>query len=507
MTPKMQQTGLESVFLCQNHRTNIVLSTISPKIKLKKCIGQGHGLIIHINNLRTKTMTLYTKTTFVSALKTGVATGVAICLLGTTAMAATLKEAVSTALQENPEIQVSVKEKMADVSRIREARAGFFPTLDFEGDVGYQYTENTVTRASNDGRDDEELTRNSATLSLRQMIFDGLQTFNDVDQALATSEASSYAVVAQAEQVGLDAIQAYLEVMRRSRIVQLSRANVNIHKKYMNMVQERAETGVGSRADVSQASARLGFAESTLLDTLNNLRDSVSSYERIVGESPYKLMRPTMPVEALPVSLEAAVDMAQANHPIVMSAEKRVTAAHFQAQSTKSSFLPRFDIEIDGTRADDIEGIEGRDENLTALLVMRYNLYNGGGDTARQRTAIFERSRQQSVLDQAKRVVAEEAKFSWHDMVTTRNQVDTLERVLASNIEVRDSYLEQFELGQRSLLDLLDSENELFLARNDLVNSRYESLFNSYRVLASVGKLLPSVEVPIPEHYAEIAMR
>lgn len=434
------------------------------------------------------------------------ACGLSLVAFSNSAMAETLTGAVTKALQENPDVQVQVKAKMIAETQVREAQGGYYPDLDLSSDFGYQYTDNEYTRTRTfTSDDDESQTRARGTLSLRQMIFDGFETPNLVDEAMANSDAQAYRLVAQAEQTGLDTIQAFVEVMRRSRIVQLARANVATHRKYLGMVEERQKTGIGSRADVSQGEARLTTAEATLLEALNGLRDAVASYERIVGESPHKLERPNMPLAALPDSLDTALEMAMVSHPAILAAEKDVNAAYFQAEATKALFLPRFDIELEGTEANDINGVDGRDTDLQALLVMRYNLYNGGSDSARQRSAVFERSRVQSVLDQVRRLVAEEMKFSWNDMVTSRKRVDTLESVLASNIQVRDAYLEQFELGQRSLLDLLDSENELFIARNNLVNERYVALFNSYRVLTSMGKLLPSINVTIPEHYTKVA--
>jgi len=432
--------------------------------------------------------------------------GATMCL-ATAAQAITLDGAVQAALQDNPDIQVVVKEKLADESRVRETRANFFPRVDFETSFGRQYTEDSGTRANavNTGDDNVTLSPSAASLSLRQMVFDGFETFNLVDQSLATSQAATYRLRAQAEQISLDVSQSYLEVIRQSRIAQLARGNVNTHIQYMNRVKERSNTGVGASADVAQAESRLGAAQNVLTEVLSNLRDAVASYGRLVGEDPDKLIRPKAPLAELPASLQLAIEKSLANNPSIMAAERDLNSSFYQAEVTKSPFLPRFDVELDARRSNDIEGVDGKDTDLRALLVMRYNLYNGGADTARQRTAIFERSRSQSVLDRVRRLVEEETKFAWHQMMASRDQIDTSKSVVRSNVSVRNAYLEQFELGQRSLLDLLDAENELFVSRIDLIDARFDALFSSYRVLAATGEMLDTLQVTMPEHFMKLA--
>ena len=441
-------------------------------------------------------------------LSTAIATVATMAMLPLSANALTLQQSVSRALQDNPDVQVRVAEKLADKSRAREAYAGYLPTLDLQAQGGWGYFENQVTRANGIAagvEDDDDDATVSASFSLRQMIFDGWETSDLYDSAVENSKAASYRLKAQAEIISLDVTQAYLEVVRRSNIVQLARENVDVHKKYHDLVSRRANSGVGSVADVSQAQSRLGEAESTLSATLASLRDGVASYKRLVGQEPQKLVRPETPLAALPVSLESAVERAVVNNPTVVAADFDVKSAYYTAESTKGVFMPRFDVEVDGSQGNDVDGDTDNSTELTALLVARYNLYNGGADTARQRVALYERSRAQALLDRVTRLVEEETKFAWHEMLSARDRAELLSGVVTANTDVRDAYLQQFEIGSRSLLDLLDSENDLFVSRTDLVNQRFSALFGSYRVLTAMGGITDAMQIQLPEHYVTLA--
>ncbi len=146
-----------------------------------------------------------------------------------------------------------------------------------------------------------------------------------------------------------------------------------------------------------------------------------------------------------------------------------------------------------------MDGIQGDNDRASALVVMRWNLFNGGSDVARKDAALLRRSRAKDVVARNERIASEETRFAWNALSSARERVNTLRNVAESNERVRDAYRKQFELSQRSLLDLLDSENELFLSRSDLVTAEYTALFAAYRLMASMGTLVGHFGVTVPE--------
>jgi adhesin transport system outer membrane protein len=167
------------------------------------------------------------------------------------------------------------------------------------------------------------------------------------------------------------------------------------------------------------------------------------------------------------------------------------------AGGADSPFYPRFDAELSGTTGEDIDGIEGVNNTASAEIVARWNLFRGGSDLARRDAAIARKMRAQDVIARTERNQSEQTRFAWNAMQSARERVVTLRQVVDSNERVRDSYRKQFELGQRSLLDLLDSENELFLSRSDLVTAEYTALFGAYRLMSAMGTLTQNLGVKI----------
>jgi adhesin transport system outer membrane protein len=203
-----------------------------------------------------------------------------------------------------------------------------------------------------------------------------------------------------------------------------------------------------------------------------------------------------VPADSIPADVESAVALAIENSPTVQFARADVKAAEADVKQQNASLYPDLRLEIGGEIADDIDGRRDTEYDARALIVMRYNLYRGGADVARIREFKY---RQAEALDRLRvneRKVAEDTRVSWNAMEVSRNNVVILRREVEANEQTRDVYKQQFEIGQRGLLDLLDADNELFLARDSLVTAEYTELFANYRLLASQGSLQASLGLP-----------
>src|SRR5690606_6647501 len=137
--------------------------------------------------------------------------------------------------------------------------------------------------------------------------------------------------------------------------------------------------------------------------------------------------------------------------------------------------------------------------NASALVVMRWNIYRGGADTARVKEFKHRLAEATEQLLINERQVAEDARVSWNAIQTARQSVEILKREVAANASTRDVYHQQFDIGQRGLLDLLDSDNELFLSRDSLITATYAEMFAAYRLLATTGMLVESLGLQEPE--------
>jgi adhesin transport system outer membrane protein len=419
------------------------------------------------------------------------------------ANADTLQEAVDATVKTNPDVLAAVHERQAVAKEINQAKAGYYPTLDLQIGTGWEMTDNPSTRAS--GKGEVHLNRDEARLDARQMLFDGMETKNEVARQEARTNSRAFSVFSAAENTGLDAVEAYLNVLRRQKLVELAQTNLEAHQRTHDQIMLRSERGVGRAAEMDQSLGRLALAEANLMSEQSNLRDAETSYIRVVGITPASLSQPDSPVSMIPASLDEAIASAVDNHPTLRLASFDVDSAKAQHATAKAPFYPDLHLEV-GTRADhDIDGQEGKDKDIYAMLRLRYNLINGGRDTARREETAFLINQAAEIRNNTHRQVEESVRLSWNAWETVKRQMTFRETHVTSSEKSRDAYQQQFSLGQRTLLDLLDSENELFRARTALVNTQYDEMFSMYRILNSMGMLLQGLNVGLPEAATTLA--
>lgn len=409
------------------------------------------------------------------------------------AAAATLQEVVVDNINQNPEVQQALQSYAAVMQEIRQAKAGYYPTLDATLGYGYEWTD------KENGVQDEELNRREARLNLNQMIFDGFATSSEVkrQQARAASRASNYKDTAQ--RYVLASSRAYLEVQRREQLLQLARESLYNHVTLYDQIRRRSESGMGTLASLQQAEGRLALSEVNMLAAENNLRDAQASYRRVVGQPvPDTLEAFDSSILVLPETLDAAIEKGLANQPVASLAQADVEATLAQRDAAKSRMYPRLDFEVERRWDENIDGTPGDDEDLTAMLRLRYNLFNGGADKARIRQTEHQIGEAQAIQRDAQRQIRESVELSWNAYEILQRQQEYLEKHVRSSEDTRDSYKKQFDIGQRSLLDLLDTENEVFSAKNQLADARIDSEIAKLRILTGTGELLEALEVTLP---------
>jgi len=427
--------------------------------------------------------------------------GVAIGMLATGTQAATLEEVIAQGLTMNPDVQRAVHSRNAVYQEIVQAKSGYYPKVDFAAGIGYEWTNNSSTRAG--GNDDVELDRGEASLSIRQMLFDGFATSSEVKRQTARANSADHRLEEVAEGFILEASRSYTEVHRRRELLKLTKENLFNHVKIYDQIKRRSESGLGAAASIEQAQGRLALAEVNVLAEENNLLDAEANFYRIVGiDAPEDLQYPEVVDKAqqvIPGDIDSVLTVAYENNPTLQVAQADSEAAIAQYNAAKRNYYPRVDLEIDRTWNDDIDGVDGTNEDLTAMIRLRYNLYNGGADKARVRQTQHQIEEARSVQMNSKREVVQSINLSWNAHQILSRQLSFLEQHVISSTATRDSYKKQFDIGQRSLLDLLDTENEVFSSKIDLTNAQYDHVVTHFRLLDGMGQLLEIMEITMPE--------
>lgn len=400
------------------------------------------------------------------------------------AQVASLDEAVKLAITQNPDVKASWHRFEASVDAVRAAEGGYYPRVDLEGSAGHE-------RQDPDNLPSFSYDPWRAQLSLTQMLFDGFETRAQVSRFDHERKSLYYDFRQDSEEAALEATRAYLDVRRFQQLLELAKENYIQHRTIYRDIEKRAQAGVGRKVDVEQASARLALAETNLLTEATNLHDVSARFQRVVGELPADALPvPAIAASAIPVAPAAALGAAYAQSPRLLAAVENTQVAQAAREGRDAPLKPRVDLRLRHEMEDNTDGVSVRRDTSAIELVLSYNLYRGGSDKARIREAdhlleeAFEQQRK------ACRDVRQELVIAHNDIGSINEQLRYLNRNQLAVGKARTQYKKQFDIGKRTLLDLLDTENEYFDVRRSYVTSQHNLLLAQARTLAAMGGLV-----------------
>jgi len=428
----------------------------------------------------------------------------------------TLEQAVAHTLESNPEILIAFNRFKAREEQVDQAFAGYLPTVDISGGYGWERTNSPATRTKIgtlnpgviDGNSDVDLTRGEAGFSIKQMLFDGFYTSSEVNRFSYEASAEQWALFAAAEDMALEVAKVYVNYIRTEQVVGLAEKNLANHQDIYEQIKERTDSGLGSVADLSQITGRLARANANVISAVNNYYDANAQFIRVVEQQPEALIVPVPDDAMMPESLASSIQQAEQNHPILKSASNDIHAAEYERSSALSNYYPQFTLDLDGNWNNNIDGedgtrtgnnVGGHNNDLVAMVRAKYNLFAGGRDLAREKEAAYKIGESKEIRERAYRQVVEGVSLSWNAYELLQPQkLFIREHVIAAK-DTQVAYYQQFNLGQRTLLDLLDTENELFEARKDYLEAEYDEVLSQYRILNATGRLLESLRVTRPQ--------
>ncbi len=400
----------------------------------------------------------------------------------TQAQTQTLKESAQRAMVSNPEV-LAKWHSFQSTSSSRDAAFGaYLPNVNLSADTGRDNRDNRLGKT--------ELSRNSASLSLNQMIYDGFLTRNQVKQLDHLKRVRFFEFQDASEAIALEVTRAYADVIRFRKLVSLSEDNYVRHRAVYEQIQAKSKAGVGRRVDLEQISGRLALAEANLVTESSNLHDVSARFQRLVGVMPSKDVESLHTLSKdLPVSVTVALNSAFNQHPALLASVENIQAVNSTVGSRKSAYQPRFDFKARAEHGNNIDFVKGRTNNSTAEVVMTWNLFNGGSDKARVQEAADQLNLARDLRDKTCRDIRQTLAIAFNDTRKLTDQLSFLDQHQLSIEKARDAYRQQFDIGQRSLLDLLDTENELFQAKRSFANAEIDLFLSFARTHAGMGQL------------------
>ncbi len=366
----------------------------------------------------------------------GVSAALAAILLAGGAQAQSLSDTVRMTVQTNPKILSQEDNRTAVDSELRRARSLYLPQVDMRASLGPEYTENVFTPPGSNG----EHIRQELSAVLTQNIYDGGARTAEVDHQLGRSRSAAYRVDENAQYVGLDAVQAHLDVIRLRHILDIADKNVQAHAEIVQRVQARSSGGAGSAASLAQALARYENAQAERDQIRGDLADAEGRYLTIVGQAPGTLEDPPVPIGMLPTDLDASIRIMRNSNPTVKAREADIESAKAGGELSDSCFDPKIDLEVGGDHNHNVGGVPGRDNEARALIVLRWNLYAGGADIHNREAAYARVEQARTERLEALRKSEQDLRKTWAAYEAAQHRAPLLSSAAQHNSEVRTAY-------------------------------------------------------------------
>lgn len=417
----------------------------------------------------------------------------ALCLLGAGSALAeqklphrTLKEVAQQAVLNSPEVRARWHAFQEAGEEVGVVRGGFLPRVDATAGKGKEKLDQPSAGINN-----LDYTRTGHTVSLNQMLFDGLLTYNEVKRAGRARLVRYFEFLDASENAALEAARAYIDVIRYRYMVHLAENNYIQHRIAFEQLKRRAESGVGRRVDVEQAGSRLALADVNLTTEMANLHDVSARYTRIIGDIPPQVaFVPGRLSNGLPQSPEAAIDKAMMHNPALRASVENTEAAGYDLAARRSSFMPKLEVRARTENANNYLGTPGDRNNNVVEAVVTYNLFNGFSDVYRNRQYAERKNISLDLREKACRDMRQTLSIAYNDTGRLSDQLSFVGIQVGLVEKTRDAYRDQFNIGQRSLLDLLDTQNELFNAQRAQLNADMDLNLAYVRSYAGMGLLL-----------------
>ena len=404
---------------------------------------------------------------------------------------------MAVAVESNPEIGQAIENREAIEFELRQAKGLYLPSLDLEASTGVRRLDNSSRRALD--QEDDPLYPNEAGVVLTQTLYDHGGRRAEVDRQASRVDGASFRVLERSEFIGLTVVQDYLEYLLQAQILAQANQNLGVHQSILGDIRESVEGGALTDADRQQAEERVYAAQSRVIEAKEELEQAKIRFFKTVGKPLTNAKQPGSVAKALPRSLDDAIGLARINNPRVHMASSDIDAAAAQVDAARAKFGPEIVAEGRARIGDDIDGDDGDTNDLQARLVLRWNLYRGGIDKANEQEQVRRASEQRMVLHQVYREIEEAVRTSWERRFRQAELARSLSEQANSSAQIVVSYREQFKVGERSLLDVLDAQNTRFNTAVLADTARFASLFAEYRLLAATGELLKTMNITPPK--------
>ncbi|EEA96577.1 TolC family outer membrane protein [Pseudovibrio sp. JE062] len=399
------------------------------------------------------------------------------------ANALSIKEALAATYQNNPTLNAARAQLRATDEGVPQALAGWRPTITATGEYGYQWREAQGNY--------QNFNQYSLSVTATQPLFRGFRTVNSTRQAEAIVRAQREDL-RFAEQTALfQAATAYMDVIRDTALVSLRRSDLKFQEEQVRASKDRFNVGEGTRTDVSQAESGRARAQSALNTSLANLNTSRAIFRQVIGIDPKNLSARTNITSLLPKTVSSAISIGQEEHPSIQSSQFMVDAAQFAVKTAQGVLLPTANLQGSLSFSDTNQTANLGKPTRTASIFGRVNIpiYQNGSEYSVVRQAKEDLGRTEILVDVSRDNIRAQAISSWGQLNASIASITAAEAQVAAARLALEGVIEEQRVGQRTTLDVLDTQSDLVDARVTLVTAQRDRVVAAYSVLSAVGRL------------------
>ncbi|MCZ8368400.1 MAG: TolC family protein [Porphyrobacter sp.] len=405
----------------------------------------------------------------------------------------TLQEAIETAISSNPEISQAQMNTEAIQFEREQAQSLYFPTIDVEASAGVRRLENSTRRTL--GIADQTLNPLEAQVRGDWTVLDFGRRRGELLRQAARVDGASLRVLERSEFVALQVSRQYLNILLQERIVAAATDNVLFHQQMTGSLSEGVSQGSISVADLQQAEERLQAAIVQKAEAEEDLTNARTSLQSLTGLDISRTNLPPALAQTLPATQEIAIGQARTANPLVREAQADVDATHGMVMSARGELAPRIGVDVTGRIGDDIDGFQGETNDIQGRVYIRWQLFDGGRRAAQVQEMTRRASEARFRLHDRVREAEEDVRNAWTAMTTQKTVFAALERQSQVSDDLLLSYRSQFNIGRRSLLDVLDAQNTRFNTQVRRETARFSELFAQYQVLAATNNFLNALNI------------
>lgn len=429
----------------------------------------------------------------------GFASAIAISLFATSALAepTSMQNVMAVAIDSNPQINQAEMNKQAIEFELEQAKGLYLPRVSLELAAGVRRLENATRR--NLGIANDELYPLEAGIRAEQTLIDFGRRHGEKLRQAARVDGAALRVVERSEFIALQSARQYLDVLLQQRVVAAAEDNMTFHNSLVSDLSSGVTAGSISVADLQQAQERAKAASVRVSEAKEALQNAKIELLALSGLEVQDVQMPPAMAEKLPVSLSEAVGLTRTRHPKVLEAQADVDAANAEAKKEKGDIFPTVGLEFSGRVGDDIDAFRGETTDLLGRVVLRWDIFNGGINQAKYQEMVRRASESRFRLHETERNAEADTRRAWNSRETQTAVFRDLVDQSKSTDELLLSYREQFSVGRRSLLDVLDAQNTRFNVQVRAETARFSEMFAVYQILASTNSLLDAFNLTAPE--------